>query len=337
MSLLLRKLYAVAKQPPTPLRIDYLCKLSQTPLSEKLIFQTKFLQKELPIRLAGRVVDLDNLPYGLAYQPSVKYIRELYMSSFDKIHSFPNAHNNKLVHDFTNLLIQIKKEHDDVPLKINNGISTFKSLFGDDIYHSEYRDSIDKFLDRFFSSRIGIRTMIDFHVNTVKENKDIIQHTKIYDIFTSACINLESIAMDTNNLMPKMIFVGDENISINYIPSHIHYIMLEVLKNSVQACIKNNVTCPIICKVIETNTDIVIKIIDEAKSFNRSKLPYMFSYFHTSEEKISSLSGYGYGLPLSRLYARYFGGDFYLVPFEGYGTEAIIYINKIGNIDEIIH
>ena len=40
------------------------------------------------------------------------------------------------------------------------------------------------------------------------------------------------------------------------------------------------------------------------------------------------LAGYGFGLPMSRVYARIFGGDIITASVEGYGTRVLIYIHK---------
>ena len=47
----------------------------------------------------------------------------------------------------------------------------------------------------------------------------------------------------------------------------------------------------------------------------------------------SPLAGLGYGLPIARNYARYFGGDLVIMSMEGYGTDGYIYLPRLGNTD----
>lgn len=44
----------------------------------------------------------------------------------------------------------------------------------------------------------------------------------------------------------------------------------------------------------------------------------------SSREKRFQLAGLGFGLPMSRLYARYFGGDLTLVNILSFGVDAYI-------------
>lgn len=77
----------------------------------------------------------------------------------------------------------------------------------------------------------------------------------------------------------------------------------------------------------------VIKVSDEGGGIQRSNMKKIWSYlFTTADPKIqegmmtfndevdhsvdSPLAGLGYGLPISRSYARYFGGDLSIMSME---------------------
>lgn len=69
------------------------------------------------------------------------------------------------------------------------------------------------------------------------------------------------------------------------------------------------------------------KVSDEGGGIPRSGLSRIFTYLYSTAENplgeystdAMTMAGYGYGLPISRLYARYFGGDLQIISMEGYG------------------
>lgn len=83
----------------------------------------------------------------------------------------------------------------------------------------------------------------------------------------------------------------------------------------------------------EHNEDVCIKVSDEGGGIRRSNVPRIWSYLFTTAKPAfntdsggfsegdhstnSPLAGLGYGLPISRAYARYFGGDLNLMSMEG--------------------
>ena len=103
--------------------------------------------------------------------------------------------------------------------------------------------------------------------------------------------------------------------------------------------------------IADGSEDVVIKISDEGGGIRRSHLPRIWSYLFTTAapafdsgfSQFSStgdhnaqlpLAGLGYGLPISRGYARYFGGDLNIMSMEGYGTDAFLHLNRIGDVAE---
>lgn len=61
----------------------------QKPSLGTLLKAALFLEEELPIRLARRVVELENLPHGLSGMPSVIKVKNWYAESFQELIEFP--------------------------------------------------------------------------------------------------------------------------------------------------------------------------------------------------------------------------------------------------------
>lgn len=155
---------------------------------------------------------------------------------------------------------------------------------------------------------------------------------------------------------PEVTIHGRTDLTFPYIKSHIHYILLELLKNSMRATVEYHGTdnMPVIRVVIadgENNEDVIIKVSDEGGGIPRSNVKRIWSYLFTTAEKevvedmlnssetpsdfntAAPLAGLGYGLPISRLYARCFGGDLTVMSMEGYGTDCFFYLPRL-QLDE---
>ncbi|RZS09050.1 hypothetical protein BHM03_00040094 [Ensete ventricosum] len=119
-----------------------------------------------------------------------------------------------------------------------------------------------------------------------------------------------------------------------YVPSHLHLMVFELVKNSLRAVQERFMDSekdvpPVRIIVADGIEDVTIKISDEGGGIARSGLPKIFTYLYSTAknpldenyEGVSdgvTMAGYGYGLPISRLYARYFGGDLQIISMEGY-------------------
>jgi len=94
---------------------------------------------------------------------------------------------------------------------------------------------------------------------------------------------------------------------------------------------------------VKGEQDLTIKIEDQGGGVPMSSVEKLFNYSYSTAEPPPSdgknftdmnhapLAGFGYGLPMSRIYARYFGGDLKLVSTEGYGMDALIYLRVLAH------
>jgi pyruvate dehydrogenase kinase 2/3/4 len=220
---------------------------------------------------------------------------------------------------------------------------------------------IHQFLDGFYMSRIGIRMLMGQHValeeaaatGSPEENYIGLICTKVSPVAVArdAIEDARSICMRQYGDAPEVEVFGDESFTFAYVPGHLHQMLFELVKNSLRAVSdkyldSDQMPPPIRVVIAEGAEDVTIKISDEGGGIRRSGLQRIWTYLYTTANSPllemdadtgagpAVLAGYGYGLPLSRLYARYFGGDLQVLSMDGYGTDAYLHLNRLGNIAE---
>lgn len=371
--------------------LNTLCRLDfgSKPIERQLILSAQFLHNELPVRLAHRVAELENLPYGLSGKPHVLRVRDWYVESFKELRSFPKIKDASDEQHFTGLLKHIYSRHRNVVPVMAMGVAGELLLCGSDflfvsvlwIYILDLNvpfssatelkrelahaiglndlPDIHQFLDGFYLSRIGIRMLIGQHIALKEPQKE--NHIGLIDtkcspgrICQDAIDDARNICLREKGGAPEVIVYGDPTFTFPYVPSHLHHMVFELVKNSLRAVYDryedaDDEPPPIRLVVAEGEEDITIKVSDEGGGIARSGLPKIWTYLYTTarsplddldktdtegSDGPSVLAGYGYGLPISRLYARYFGGDLAIISMEGYGTDAYLHLNRLGNVQE---
>lgn len=257
---------------------------------------------------------------------------------------------------FTRTLEKIKKRHDPTVTTVAQGILEWKrSQNTASIGHG-----VQAFLDRFYMTRIGIRFLIGQHIalNTLQSHPDyvgiICTKSNVHDICHEAIENARFVCEEHYALFkgPPIQLLCPKNLTFPYVPGHLSHICFELLKNSLRAVVERygveneDNYPPIKVVVVEGKEDITIKISDEGGGIPRSAMPQIWTYMYTTMQDSpdmdtaaqndfkAPMAGFGYGLPLSRLYARYFGGDLRLISMEGYGTDVYIHLNRLSGSSE---
>ncbi|KAK2646731.1 hypothetical protein Ddye_021926 [Dipteronia dyeriana] len=340
----------------TGVSLRYMMEFGSRPTERNLLISAQFLHKELPIRIARRAVELETLPYGLSDKPAVLKVRDWYLDSFRDLRSFPEIKQTNDEREFTQMIKAIKVRHNNVVPMMALGVQQLKK----DVHSKnvdEGLDEIHQFLDRFYMSRIGIRMLIGQHVELHNPNPPPhcvgYIHTKMspMEVARNASEDARSICLREYGCAPDVTIYGDPKFTFPYVPSHLHLMVFELVKNSLRAVQErfmdsDKIAPPVRIIVADGLEDVTIKVSDEGGGIARSGLPKIFTYLYSTarnplDENCDlgtadnvTMAGYGYGLPISRLYAQYFGGDLQIISMEGYGTDAYLHLSRLGDSQE---
>ncbi|KAJ1957930.1 hypothetical protein EC988_000583, partial [Linderina pennispora] len=149
--------------------------------------------------------------------------------------------------------------------------------------------------------------------------------------------------------------------TISYIPSHFEYITCELLKNAFRATVEFSRQShrlahpPIQITITKGEGYVGVRIRDQgggiAKDNMRNVFEYSWSTMQDDETSTAGMSlqtnlamqqgiggpiaGLGFGLPMARLYAGYFGGSLDIVSMEGYGCDVFLKLRSIeGSVEQ---
>ncbi|TBU25547.1 alpha-ketoacid dehydrogenase kinase [Dichomitus squalens] len=254
---------------------------------------------------------------------------------------------------FTKALESIKKRHDPTVTTVAQGVLEWKRSQN----ARNINLDVQHWLDRFYLSRIGIRFLIGQHIalNTLQPHPDyvgiICTRANVHDIVHEAIENARFVCEEHYSMFkgPPVQLICPKDLHFPYVPGHLSHICFELLKNSLRAVVERfgpeneDAFPPIKVVVVEGKEDITIKISDEGGGIARSAIPLIWTYMYTTMEGQNidqdfdasdfkaPMAGFGYGLPLSRLYARYFGGDLRLISMDGFGTDVYIHLNRLSS------
>ncbi|GMH33368.1 hypothetical protein BSKO_01202 [Bryopsis sp. KO-2023] len=327
----------------------------------RAVFQhAEYVRTELPKRLARRVLDLQFLPYIFVTNPHIKRVYNAYKSAFQRLIECERITTMSQNEDFAGLLRRLVDEHTPMLDSLASGVRDCRNK-----RHTGEHLQLDRFLEGMLRSRISRRVIAEHHLNLHKKRSGYIgcvkTHISVHSAVDHAANRARMVCIETFGDAPGLQLLGDLHVAMPYIPVHLDYVLFELMKNSMRAVVEvhqrsassKTVLPPIQVRICEAPKEVTIKISDRGGGIDYDKLENIWEYGYTTLAGGMVLSdsgsfdlmdamggagkyriaGLGFGLPFSRLHARYFGGDLQLVSLAGYGCDAFLRLRKLQDHD----
>ena len=227
---------------------------------------------------------------------------------------------------------------------------------------------MDRFLDDMLQSRIARRMLAENHIafhrllagDDVDEDFVGVVNTRldVRSAINAAARQAHDACAAALGEAPRIDVSCSDGLKMAYVPTHVHYVLFEVLKNSCRATVEqaraeldpkaqlDPVEVRVRADTVHNATNILVT--DQGTGLSDSDVTRAFTYGWTTagtpnpndsaldaiggggaagtaalmSGEDTPLAGLGFGLPLSRLHCRYFGGDLRLVPV-GVGCGAV--------------
>ncbi|KFD57526.1 hypothetical protein M514_01629 [Trichuris suis] len=334
---------------PCPLTLQSMLDFSRTGSRHEAY---QFLRKELLVRIANTMKEIECLPEALLNTRELRDVTRWFEMSFSDLLSFEEVpFSEDDFERFSETVRHIYFRHSSVVETVAEGLIDLKFARRElPIPHRQ----LQYFLNRFYLMRISNRMLMNQHImkfcklpNFSMHDCDRIDANCDVEAIVEEAFDAAQFMCDSKYLtaprMEKFFHnapsIG-EPIYVAYSPAHLYHMTFELFKNALRATVEHwgvNKSPlelpPVKVSLFLGNSNLTIKICDRGGGVPRGEVEKLFAYHYTTaprplKDDRCPMAGLGYGLPLSRLYAWYFHGDLVLTSYEGYGSDACIYIKS---------
>lgn len=286
------------KRDPRPVSLRQLAFFGRKLTAQKLIDSGNFVQQELPTRLAHRIRDMQELPYSVVSNPHLRRVYEMYYEAFESFRKFPKIKTLEDNDRFCVLLNELLNEHLSIIPNLMIGVIECS------MQHSIDGERLDNFMSSILCSRISRRVIAEQHLSlTTNFQKGTynMDHDPNYIGAVFLRCNAKETAQQCGKVatdliqglypdakMPEIIIEGLTETTFLYMKSHLNYIIGEILRNSLEATVKNHyfpktagpsdVPPPILVSISSTSKNILIRVSDQGGGIPADVLPHLWSF-----------------------------------------------------------
>lgn len=315
----------------------------------------RFVHYEAPVRYAERISWIESIP-AFEEIEELADVHDRHVEAFREMRFVKRRPN---LDAFTEVVQHIVENELDVQHVIARGIYKLQQRRGDIEWG---RDIADPWLDRFLLNRIGTDLLLNQYLAVMEAHNAPKCGTRkwfkggIIDPECDPSLICRDVADEVTEmceeLTGKSVYVKvcvhapwekkkGRIVGFSYVPGFLRFIMTEILKNSCRATadlftnaqMKSKRVDIIVCADAH---NVVIRVADRALGIPFEVGDHIWSYLYSTAKhtdigdgKATALAGFGVGLPLSRLYARYLGGTLVMHTLPGYGTAVDIVLKRI--------
>ncbi|GAA5797696.1 hypothetical protein HPULCUR_003088 [Helicostylum pulchrum] len=331
-------------QSPTSLTLRQLIFYERHINTERLLRSANYVRTELPIRIAHRIREFQKLPYILGTNPHIEGVYDLYWQAFERIRKIPVIQTRQENEIFCEILQESLDAHLVIIPLLAKGITECEQQH----HHIMSMDKLDQFMNATLRSRISRRVLTEHHLVLSKKRKSIFNVCSTHNVLTK-CIHLVNASVPKQGIAPKITLNGNDT-EFQYVSDHVEYIIYQLLSNAFRHSTSSGLEQKEIkVTTCSNDTDVLFRISDQGGGMNKKEFNNIWSYGNYKRfgnmEKIQQLEAklnehdvlrirLGIGLPMSKVYAGYFGGSLELITMEGYGTDAYVRIPRLGTTNE---